>query len=114
MDSKLGTTFIGGGLSDELKQATFSVGLKGVLPEDVDKVETVVEASIENVLKNGFPPEAIAASVNSTEFSLKEFNTGGIPRGLALMLAVNPSWLYHNDPFRQLDYKRLCAQSTEA
>jgi Zn-dependent M16 (insulinase) family peptidase len=106
MDSKLGTAFIGGGLSDELKQATFSVGLKGVLPENTSKVEAVVDASLQRVVEEGFPPEAIAASVNSTEFSLKEFNTGGIPRGLALMLAVNPSWLYHGDPFGQLDFKR--------
>lgn len=106
MDSKLGTAFIGGGLSDELNQATFSVGLKGVLPENASKVDSIVDASLLRVVEEGFPPEAVAASVNSTEFALKEFNTGGIPRGLALMLAVNPSWLYHGDPFGQLEYKR--------
>jgi hypothetical protein len=28
------------------------------------------------------------------EFSLREFNTGGFPKGLSLMLAVMPNWLY--------------------
>ena len=106
MDSKLGTAFIGGGLSDELKQATFSVGLKGVGSNDVSKVEEVIKSSLERVVNDGFSSEAIAASVNSTEFALKEFNTGGIPRGLSLMLAVNPSWLYQGDPFAQLEYNR--------
>ncbi len=38
VDSALGASVIGGGLSDELKQATFSAGLKGVAAGDVDKV----------------------------------------------------------------------------
>ncbi len=105
MDSRLGTAFIGGGLSDELQQATFSAGLKGVRPEDAAAVEAVVHASLRRVADEGFPEEAIAASVNSTEFSLLEFNTGGIPRGLALMLASNPAWLYRGDPFASLEYK---------
>jgi Zn-dependent M16 (insulinase) family peptidase len=34
-DSGLGSSVIGGGLSDELLQATWSIGLKGVAPEKV-------------------------------------------------------------------------------
>ena len=34
-DSGLGSSVIGGGLSDELMQATWSIGLKGVAPEKV-------------------------------------------------------------------------------
>ena len=37
-DSGLGSEVIGGGLSDELSQATYAAGLKGVKPEDADKV----------------------------------------------------------------------------
>ena len=33
------------------------------------------------------------ASMNTVEFSLREFNTGGFPKGLSLMLAVMPNWL---------------------
>ena len=32
--------------------------------------------------------------MNTVEFSLREFNTGGFPRGLSVMLAVMPRWLY--------------------
>ena len=35
-------SLVGGGLSDELKQATFSIGLKGVQPDDVPKVEELI------------------------------------------------------------------------
>merc|ERR1719424_2164180 len=70
---------MGGGLSDELKQATFSIGLKGVKPEDVPKVEALAVSTL-------FEADAIEASLNTIEFSLREFNTGGFPRGLSLML----------------------------
>eukprot|EP00560_Eucampia_antarctica_P003411 CAMPEP_0197831708 /NCGR_PEP_ID=MMETSP1437-20131217/11653_1 /TAXON_ID=49252 ORGANISM="Eucampia antarctica, Strain CCMP1452" /NCGR_SAMPLE_ID=MMETSP1437 /ASSEMBLY_ACC=CAM_ASM_001096 /LENGTH=388 /DNA_ID=CAMNT_0043434739 /DNA_START=54 /DNA_END=1217 /DNA_ORIENTATION=+ len=42
MESGLGTAITGGGLSDELLQATYSMGLKGVEPQNVKPVETLV------------------------------------------------------------------------
>ena len=48
-DSGLGSSVIGGGLSDELLQATWSIGLKGVAPEKVgntDRVYYLVHAAI--------------------------------------------------------------------
>ena len=106
MDSKLGTAFIGGGLSDEMQQATFSAGLKGVLAKDCAQINRIINESLEKVVKEGFSVDAINASVNSTEFSLLEFNTGGIPRGLSLMLAANPCWIYNDDPFLHLEMKQ--------
>ena len=110
MNSKLGTAFIGGGLSDELQQCTFSVGLKGMKASNMQHIEQVIHDSLQNVVDNGFQKEAIQASVNSTEFSLLEFNTGGIPRGLSLMLASNPCWLYNDDPFSHLEMKTAMRQ----
>ncbi len=37
-ESGLGESIIGGGLSDELRQPTFSLGLKGVDPANAQKV----------------------------------------------------------------------------
>lgn len=42
IESGLGESVIGGGLDDTLLQNTFSVGLKGVKPEDYAKVEQLV------------------------------------------------------------------------
>mmetsp|Transcript_21582 Transcript_21582/g.51491 ORF Transcript_21582/g.51491 Transcript_21582/m.51491 type:complete len:838 (+) Transcript_21582:296-2809(+) len=94
IESGLGTAVIGGGLSDELKQATFSAGLKGVKPDDVAAVEALVQSTLAQVASAGFEADAIEASMNTVEFSLREFNTGGFPKGLSLMLAVMPNWLY--------------------
>jgi presequence protease len=70
MESGLGAAVTGGGLSDELLQSTFSVGLKGVQPNDVPKVEQLIMETLEKVVKEGFTDDAIASSMNTIEFSV--------------------------------------------
>jgi len=106
IQSGLGESVIGGGLSDELLQNTFSVGLKGVKVEDYDKVESLVLQILEEVAKEGLPKEAIDASVNSVEFALREFNTGSFPRGLSFMLGAMQYWLYDRDPLDGLRFEK--------
>ena len=54
IESGLGAAVMGGGVSDELKQATFSIGLKGVKAEDVPKVEELALSTLKQVY--GCPP----------------------------------------------------------
>jgi len=97
IESGLGDSIMGGGLSDELKQATFSIGLKGVKEADVDKVENLALDTLAKAAKDGFDADAIEASMNTIEFAMREFNTGGFPKGLSFMLAVMPRWLYDRE-----------------
>ena len=57
-ESQLGESVTGGGLSDELLQATFGVGLKGVKPDDVAKVEPLVRATMAKIAKEVIYPHA--------------------------------------------------------
>jgi Zn-dependent M16 (insulinase) family peptidase len=86
IESGLGESLIGGGRSDDLVQDTYSIGLKGVPKENVEKVEELIMKSLNELSKNGFPSDAIESGLNTLEFRLREFNTGGYPKGLALML----------------------------
>jgi Zn-dependent M16 (insulinase) family peptidase len=70
-----------------------------VKPEDVDKVEALVIASLEKAVAEGFDKDAIKAAMNGLEFNLREFNTGSFPRGLSLMLGLLSQWIYDRDPF---------------
>merc|ERR1711968_226751 len=79
-ESGLGESVMGGGLSDELLQATFSVGLKGVQKDDVSKVKTLIEEELIRLSDTGFDDGDIKAALNSLEFSLREFNTGSFPK----------------------------------
>eukprot|EP00798_Chlamydomonas_sp_ICE-L_P006877 gene6877-30852_t len=104
-DSGLGSAVVGGGMDDELKQPVFSVGLKGVDPANVPKVEALVLEELEKLKTNGFSASAIEAAINTIEFSLRENNTGSFPRGLSLMLRSMGAWIYDRDPFRPLSWE---------
>jgi hypothetical protein len=104
-ESGLGESITGGGLSDELRQPTFSLGLKGVEEENTDKVVELITSELQRVQKEGFTQEAIEAAVNSIEFDLRENNTGRFPRGLSLMLRSMSSWIYDKDPFQPLQWE---------
>eukprot|EP00244_Chara_vulgaris_P009641 TRINITY_DN4184_c0_g2_i1.p1 TRINITY_DN4184_c0_g2~~TRINITY_DN4184_c0_g2_i1.p1 ORF type:complete len:1050 (+),score=217.40 TRINITY_DN4184_c0_g2_i1:309-3152(+) len=106
LESALGEALIGGGLEDELRQPQFAIGLKGVAEEDVGKVEELIFSTIKKLADEGFDPEAVEASMNTIEFSLRENNTGSFPRGLSLMLRSMTKWLYGKDPFEPLRFEK--------
>lgn len=86
LESGLGEAIIGGGIDSDLLQPQFSIGLKGVLEDDTQKVEELVISTLTKLVEEGFGSDAIEASMNTIEFSLRENNTGSFPRGLNLML----------------------------
>ena len=98
IESGLGESVTGGGLSDELLQATFSVGLKGVQKDDISKVETLIQEELDRLAVTGFDDGDIKAAINSLEFSLREFNTGSFPKGLSVMLGMLNQWIYDKNP----------------
>lgn len=105
IDSGLGENVTGGGLENELRQMAFSTGLKGVAPENVDKVETLIFETLTALVKEGIDPDMIEAALNTFEFRLRENNTGMFPRGLSLMLRALTTWLYDGDPFAPLGFE---------
>ncbi|CAM9450782.1 unnamed protein product [Chrysoparadoxa australica] len=109
-DSGLGESVIGGGLSDELLQNTYSIGLKGVAPENVKKVEKLVLDTLAKAAQDGFEPTAIEASMNTAEFSMREFNTGSFPRGLSFMLGALQDWIYDLPPTEGLHFEAPLAE----
>ncbi len=66
-------------------------------------------ATLQQLAKDGFEESAIEASLNSLEFKLREFNTGGFPRGLSFMLGSLSSWLYDRDPTQPLRFEKPLA-----
>jgi len=110
MESGLGEAITGGGLSDELLQATFSVGLKGVQEDKVAEAEQLILDTLEKVQKEGFTEDEIEASLNTIEFQLREFNTGSFPKYLSFMLGANSKWLYEESPTEGLKFEKPLAE----
>ncbi|KAK4437867.1 Presequence protease 1, chloroplastic/mitochondrial [Sesamum alatum] len=105
LESGLGDAIVGGGVEDELLQPQFSIGLKGVSEDNIQKVEELVMGTLKKLAEEGFHSDAVEASMNTIEFSLRENNTGSFPRGLALMLRSIGNWIYDMDPFEPLKYQ---------
>ena len=61
--------------------------------KDVDKVEELVISTLQKVVDEGFTDDAIASSMNTIEFDMREFNTGSFPKGLSLMLGSMKEWI---------------------
>lgn len=110
MESGLGEAVTGGGLSNQLLQSTFSVGLKGVAPDDMEKAEKLVMDSLEKIAAEGFTDEDIESSLNTIEFQMREFNTGSFPRYLSFGLAANTKWLYGGSPSTGLRFEEPLAE----
>jgi Zn-dependent M16 (insulinase) family peptidase len=72
IESGLGESVTGGGLSDELLQSTFGVGLKGVQPENTAKVGALVQDTLKRLAQQGFDPADVQAAVNTVEFRLRK------------------------------------------
>lgn len=104
LDSDLGEDLSGGGFGNNL-QTYFALGLKGVAPENVAQIAPLVRDSITKIITDGVDPAQIQASINTIEFDLRERNTGGFPRGLALMIGLTNPWLYGQDIIKALRYE---------
>ncbi|RPJ47140.1 MAG: peptidase M16, partial [Chloroflexi bacterium] len=105
IDSGLGEDLTGRGLETSTRQLFFSTGLKGVEPQNVEKVEMLIIDTAANLAINGVYPENIAAAINTIEFRLRENNTGAYPRGLVVMLRALDFWLYGKDPLAPLAFE---------
>ncbi|KAH9695593.1 presequence protease 2 [Citrus sinensis] len=106
LESGLGDAIVGGGIEDELLQPQFSIGLKNVSEDDIQTVEELIMDTLKKLADEGFDSDAVEASMNTIEFSLRENNTGSFPRGLSLMLRSMGKWIYDMNPFEPLKYEK--------
>jgi presequence protease len=104
IESGLGEDLTGAGLETDIRQMYFSTGLMGVESENLDKVEKLIDSTLNDLADQGIDPEIIKAALNSLEFALRENNTGSFPRGMALMFRALTTWLYGETPFTLLEF----------
>ena len=67
-------------------------------------MEALIQTTLQQCATDGFTASAVEAALNTTEFSLRENNTGRFPRGLSLMLRAMGNWIYDKDPYEALQW----------
>jgi hypothetical protein len=102
IESGIGEDLVGEGMDTYKREASFTVGLKGIQLTDADKVETLILETLGQLAEEGVDKATVEASLNTVEFILREKNTGQFPRGLATFINVLPVWLHGGDPMQQM------------
>jgi presequence protease len=104
IDSGMGDAVLGGGFGSHLQQTYFTMGLKNIAEKNIPEVRGLLVSTLEELVTNGVDAELIESGINAIEFSLRENNTGGYPRGLVAITTALSSWVYGEDPMEAISY----------
>src|SRR6266581_3513501 len=105
IDSGLGSALAdGSGLHDDFKESVFGAGLKGIAPEDAEKVQRVVLDTLEGLADHGVDASQVNAAIHHLEFEKRERSNAGFPYALRLLFTAMPAYLYGGDPFSALNF----------
>ncbi len=97
-------------LETQLRQMVYTAGLRGIRPADAPRMERLILDTLARLAREGVHPELVEAAVNTVEFNLRENNTGGFPRGLAMMLSAVTLWGYGGDPIAGIAFEDTLAE----
>jgi Zn-dependent M16 (insulinase) family peptidase len=110
IDSGLGDGIAVNGMCLDQRQGFYSIGLKNIDPDDAPKMEALVMDVLSGLVEKGIEASTIEAALQTMEFRLREWNTGGMPRGIGYMLGSLDFWMYGGDPLARLAFAEPIAQ----
>ena len=84
------------GLETELREISFSAGLRGTDPERAEEIESLVFETLKSLRDNGIDPDVIEGTLRKMAFSNIERPGSGF--GLRLMRRAARSWLHGGAP----------------
>jgi Zn-dependent M16 (insulinase) family peptidase len=99
LESDLGEDVLGH-VGLHLRQPSFSAGLRGVEPENTEKVFALILETLEQLARDNFRPDLIEGCLNTTEFNMREMNTSA--RGLTALNTALFGWMQGCDPLDTL------------
>ena len=91
------------GLDSDLREAVFTIGLRGGRKEDEKTFENLVISTLTNLADGGIPENLLRAGLHQVEFRNREIK-GGVPFGLRLMDKTLPGWLHGGKPSEPLRF----------
>lgn len=104
IDSKLGKD-VDSGIEEDLRQPAFNLTLNGSESDRADGFYNLVIDEMRKLADNGIDKTLLQASINLTEFRLREADFGLAPKGLIYGLRLLRTWLYDGDPNIYIRYE---------
>jgi len=96
---------VSGYFLDSIRQPLWNVTVTGSDISKQAQLQDIVESTLKEMVEQGLDLTLIEASLNTTEFALREADFGGRPIGLAYNIRVMDNWLYDADPLELLRYE---------
>ncbi|MBQ8333297.1 MAG: insulinase family protein, partial [Clostridia bacterium] len=100
-----------GGYDSHMIEDTFAVVAKNASPEDLDRFHQIITDTLKKQIEEGVNEKALLACINRREFSFREADYGGHPKGLDYAANMLQSWLYKEDG--AFDYMHTLADYAE-
>lgn len=94
------------GLEEEIRESYFSVGLQGVAERNLEKVESLVLSTLQEIAEQGIDREQIDSAIHRLELDTREVGGGRLPYGLNLLLRFFGTWIHGGDPADAIDFDR--------
>lgn len=108
IESGLGTDFTPNtGYDSSARVGIFSVGLNGVVEENVPKVHEAITTALNEVITNGFEKQKVDGLLHQLELGLKHKTA---TFGMNLVQRLKPGWFNGIDPFAALAWNSIVEQ----
>jgi presequence protease len=101
------------GLETELKEVTFTVGLRGSDPAQQEALEALIMKTLADVAERGVEEEAVRSALHRVEFRNREIRGGQGPYALVLLRKCLAGWLHETEPETTLEFARWMNQVKE-
>ena len=105
VDAGLGKD-ISGDFQDGILQPLWGISVNGSDPDKQDKIMPIVTDVLRRMVKDGLDKTLLTGALNRTEFTLREADFAGRPKGLIYAIRCMDTWLYDLDPLEALSYEK--------
>ena len=103
LDAELGSE-LSGSYTDGYKQPVWTIQLSGTDVNNQKKFEETIDETLRALALNGIDKSMLKAAINRIEFTLRENDYRGRPKGLFYGIRAMELWLYDRNPMDALKY----------
>ncbi|MDR2169868.1 MAG: insulinase family protein [Planctomycetaceae bacterium] len=88
-------------------QPCFSIIVHNSDPDKKQQFINIIEDTLKRLVTNGVDRKLIEGAINRTEFTLREFQVSGFPKGLVINMGILDAWTYGGDPLKHLRFEQI-------
>lgn len=96
---------VSGDFQDGILQPMWNISINGSDPDKSDEILSIVRKTLADLVEKGIDKTLLTGALNRIEFSLREADFVGRPKGLIYGIRCMDTWLYDQDPLASLQYE---------